>query len=145
MEHPAISTEEKREEEVIEEEQQPVDRPDAKKAAGVEVGIKARGGAGVEDDSGDEESREDKEETNAAPSPDDESLQKRTLEAGMAMIEDYGEDGDAAKSIKGRDEGGQPRRAQAAGRNGAASCGGRWSDCRWHYREIPSTGELAEA
>src|ERR1019366_4724127 len=116
--------------------QQPADGPDAKEAAGIKSFVEARGGTGVENDPGDEEAGEDEEETDSAPAPDHEFLQKGALQAGFAMIEEDGEDCDAAQSIEGGNEGGQPCRALAGRRSGAGSGSdfgfARWDDCRGH-------------
>jgi len=137
MEHPTVAAEEEREKEVVEKEQHPVDRPDAEETAGEEVGVEARRGTGVENDSGDEEAGEDEEETDAAPSPGGKSIEPDSLQSRLAMVEDNGEDGDAAKSIECGDEGGQPRRAQAPRRkrrsgNDSGFGGWRGGDCRGH-------------
>ncbi len=148
MEHPAVAAEDEWEKEVVEEEQQPIHRPDTKKAPGEEIGVEARRRAGVENDAGDKESGEDEEQTDASPTPGDEFFDKCALQAGEAVVEENGEDCDAAQSIKCRNEGGQPRRALGNRRNrrsGSSSGSSRCGDCRGHYREIPSKGELAEA
>jgi len=144
VEHRSGASEYEREKPVEEEEQKPIDGPDAEEAAGEEGFIKVGRGAGVEDDSGDKESGEHEEKTDAAPSPGDEGLKERALESRMAMVKNDGKDGDAAESVKGGDEGGQPRGTHARGSRNGSGCalGG---DCRRHYREIPSMGELAEA
>ena len=86
MEHPTVAAEEEREKEVVQEEQQPINRPDTKEAAGKEISVKARSVAGVENDSGDEKTGEYEEETDAAPAPDDESLQQCSLQSRQAMV-----------------------------------------------------------
>jgi hypothetical protein len=82
--------------EVADEEDEDVDGPDAESSAGVEVAEVMGLRAGFEKYGGDEESGEDEEEVDARPSPEGGLVEEGVFEAGMAVIEDDGDDGDAA-------------------------------------------------
>ena len=65
-------------------------------------------GAGFKQDGRDEESGENEEEIDAGPSPERGLIEEGVFEAGMAVVEDDGEDGDAAESLEFGDVGGEP-------------------------------------
>jgi hypothetical protein len=94
--------------EITDDEDEKVDGPDAQSATRIEVAEVAGLVAGFEEDGGDQESGEDEEEIDAGPSPERGLVEERVFEAGMAMVEDDAEDGDAAEPLEFGDVGGEP-------------------------------------
>jgi len=94
--------------EVDEGENQQIDRPDAEGAAGVEVvevlGLFTCG----EKDGRDEEAGETEEEEDPGPAPEGGVVDPRAFEAGVAVIEDDPEDGEAAHPVEFGQVVGQP-------------------------------------
>ncbi len=93
---------------IADDQHQYVYRPDAKRAATVEVAEVVRLVAGLQKDRSDEESGKDEEEVDASPSPQRRGIEPCTGETRVAVVQDHGEDGDAAQSLKLGDVGRQP-------------------------------------
>ena len=85
--------------EIDRDKQEQVDGPDAQGAAAVEVAEVFFFVSGFEKDGGDQEAGEDEEEIDACPSPQAGVVDWSTDEAGMAVIEDDREDGEAAQAL----------------------------------------------
>ena len=93
---------------VADDQHQHVDRPDAQRAARVEVAEVVRLVAGFKQDRRDQKSGENEEEIDAGPSPERCVVEPCAGEARMAVVENDAQNCEAAQSLEFRDVGRQP-------------------------------------
>ena len=94
--------------EIADDQHQYIDRPDAERTAAVEVAEVVWLAARFKQDRCNQKSRENEEEIDAGPSPKRCGIDPGSGEARMAVIQNHGEDGNAAQSLQFGDVGRQP-------------------------------------
>ena len=93
---------------VADDEHEDVDGPDAEGSARVEIAKVVRLVAGLKQDRSDQKSGENEEEIDAGPAPQRGGIDPCAGKARVAVVENHGEDRDAAQSLQFWDVGGEP-------------------------------------